>query len=114
MLELGKALSFFCSLLALFWTAVGAFTWPGTHWEDRAWLGLFRLLFAAAVCLSSGVLFRWPVRTNPDAGQPLASTLPMRLFFWGASGIVLLFLASWYLICGAPCLQTTRLCPCVV
>ncbi len=106
MLELTKAATFFASVLALYWTALGAFFIPGLHWQERLFLALARLALAAAICLLSGLLFRLPVRTNPDAHLPLTSTLPMQLFFWTAPILTLLFLASWYLTCGAPTFTT--------
>ncbi len=106
MLELAKAATFFASLLSLYWTALSAFFIPGLHWQDRLFLALARLALAAAVCLLSGLVFRLPVRTNPDAHLALTSTLPMQLFFWTAPILALLFLSSWYLTCGAPTLTT--------
>ncbi|MGA7157210.1 MAG: hypothetical protein WBY53_10200 [Acidobacteriaceae bacterium] len=102
MLELAKALTFFASLLSLYWTALTAFFIPGTRWEDRLYLAVAKLAITAFICCFSGLIFRWPSRTNPDANQPLAATLPVRLFLWGAAAITLLFLTSWYLSCGAP------------
>ena len=106
MLELTKALSFIASLLSLYWAALSAFFEPGLHWQDRLILALAKLALAAAICLLSGLIFRWPTPTNPDANQPLTSTLPMQLFLWGAAAITLLFIASWYLVCGAPTFTT--------
>ena len=106
MLELTKAATFFASILSLYWAALGAFFIPGLHWQERLFLALARLCLAAAVCLLSGLLFRLPVRTNPDAHLPLTATLPMQLFFWTAPILALLFLASWYLTCGAPTFTT--------
>ena len=114
-IDLGKALSFLCSLLSLYWVAGAAFFSPWTRWQDRMVLVLLRLILAAAVCFMSCLLFRWPVKSNPDAGQQLLTTLPVKLFFWAAAGITLLFFASWYLVCQAPCLQSvSRACPCRV
>jgi hypothetical protein len=83
---------------------LAAFFRPGSWWEDRLTAALGKLLISCLICLASGVLFRWPARTNPDAGTPLLATLPVRMFLWGATGIAALFGASWYLVCGGPCL----------
>jgi hypothetical protein len=106
MLELAKAATFFACILSLYWTAISAFFIPGLHWQDRLFLALARMALAAAICLLSGLIFRLPTRTNPDAHLPLTSTLPMQLFFWAAPILTLLFLASWYLTCGAPTFTT--------
>jgi hypothetical protein len=111
MLELSKAFSFLASILSLYWVAVNAFFVPDTRWEDRLFLALSRLALAAAICLLSGLIFRWPSRINPDANQPITSTLPMRLFFWGATCITLLFAACWYLLCAAPTSGALYPCP---
>jgi hypothetical protein len=103
-LDLGKTLTFFLSLTSLFWAALGAFFQPGSWWQDRLGVAAGKLLISCCICFASGMLFRWPAKTNPDAGQPITSTLPVRMFFWGAAGISVLFGMSWYLVCGAPCL----------
>ena len=106
MLELAKTATFFACLLSLYWTALSAFFDPGLRWQDRMILTVARLSLAAALCLISALVFRLPTRTNPDAHKPLTSTLPLQLFFWAAPILALLFLASWYLTCGAPTLTT--------
>jgi hypothetical protein len=106
MLDLAKATTFFASLLSLYWTALSAFFLPGLHWQDRLLLALARLSLTAALCLFSALIFGLPTRTHPDAHLPLTSTLPLQLFFWAAPILALLFLASWYLTCGAPTFTT--------
>jgi hypothetical protein len=111
MLDLSKALSFFLSILSLYWAAISAFFVPGAHWQERLLLALPRLAIAACICFVSALVFTWPSRSNPDAGQPIASTLPARLFLWGTSGILLLFFLSWYLVANAPCIaDVARAC----
>ncbi len=106
MLKLAKAATFFASLLALYWTALSAFFLPGLRWQERLLLGLARLALTGLLCLLSALIFRLPTRTNPAAHLPLTSTLPLQLFFWAAPILTLLFLASWYLTCGAPIFLT--------
>lgn len=102
MLELAKALSFLACVLSLYWTAVNAFFLPGIGWQDRLFLALAKLVLAACICSLSGLIFRWPSPTNPDRNQPLHATLPVQLFLWIATGLLLFFIATWYLTCGAP------------
>jgi hypothetical protein len=111
MLEFGKAFTFLASILSLYWVAINALFIPGSRWEDRLFLALSKLALAAAICLFSGLVFRWPSRLNPDANQPITATLPMRLFFWSTAGIALLFAGSWYLLCAAPFNTTLYPCP---
>ncbi|HEX3891211.1 MAG TPA: hypothetical protein VHW46_01445 [Terracidiphilus sp.] len=96
-LELTRALSFFLSILSLYWVAISAFFVPGSRWQDRLLLALVRLAFAACVCFFSGLLFSWPSRTQRRSHQPIVSTLPVQLFFWTLAGVALLFIGSWYL-----------------
>jgi hypothetical protein len=95
-LELGKAACFFVCILSLYQAAIYAFFVPGTRWEERMLLACLRLGWAAYVCFMSGLVFTLPLRSNPDRGQPLTATLPVRLFFWSSACIITLFLTSWY------------------
>lgn len=97
LLDLSKAAFFLLCILSLFHAAVVAFFLPGESWRERLIVTLVYLAFSATVCLFSGLLFSWPVQSNPDRGQPLASTLPMRLFLWSSVLIGVLFFSSWYL-----------------
>ena len=97
MLEIAKLISFLICILSLYWAAISAFFEPGSQWQDRLWIAGFKLLAAAAICFYSGMVFSWPSRSNPNALQRLTSTLPVRLFFWAGTGIVALFVLSWYL-----------------
>jgi hypothetical protein len=97
LLELSKTLSFFLSLLSLCPVMVSAFFVPGSHWQERLEMAAFRVAFSACVCFASGLLFTWPSRSNPDAGQPLMSTLPVRVFLWALVGLAILFAVSWYI-----------------
>ena len=101
-LELGKAVAFLLSILSLYWVAISAFFVPGSRWEERLYFAAARVLIAACVCFASGLLFTWPVKSNPDRDVPLMSTLPVKLFLWGMTGLVVLFAATWYLRCGGP------------
>jgi hypothetical protein len=102
LLELSKALSFLASIMSLYWVAVNAFFASGVRWEERLTIALAKLAIAACICFFSGLLFRWPSRSNPDAGQSLTSTMPVQLFFWVVGFIVVFFAASWWITCGGP------------
>lgn len=107
LLELGKTLSFFLSLLSLFPVLVSAFFEPGSRWQDRLATIAVKIALAACICFASGLLFSWPSRgssteTNPNAadpatGEPLLSTLPVRMFLWSMAAMAVLFAVSWYL-----------------
>jgi len=96
LLELGKALSFFVSILSLYWVMVSAFFVPGSRWQERLALFALRAAVAGFVCLASGLLFCRRPRETRSSAPSLVSTLPMQLYFWGISGMAALFLLSWY------------------
>lgn len=97
LLDLSKAAFFLVSMLSLFHAAVVAFFLTGVSWHERLITTLIYLAFAATVCLFTGLLFAWPSQSNPDRGQPLVSTLPVRLLLWSSVLIAVLFFSSWYL-----------------
>jgi cation transport ATPase len=96
-LDLAKAISFFSCILALYHASIHTFFVPGARWEERLVMAAARLGFAACICFLAGFVFTWPGRSNPDRFLRVTATLPVRLFFWSAAGIVVLFLSSWYL-----------------
>lgn len=97
LLEIGKALSFFLSILSLYPIALSAFFVPGSRWYERLAMALVKIAFSGCICFASGLLFSLPSQTNPDAARPLTATLPVRLFFYALAGITILFVLSWYL-----------------
>jgi hypothetical protein len=102
LLEFGKALSLLLSILSLYRVAISAFFVPAARWGERVLMALPWVGIAGCVCVASGLLFRWPARTNPDANGSLASTLPVQMFLWGVPGMAILFGLGWYLVCASP------------
>ena len=96
LLDLTKALSFFACIAVTYHAAIHTFFVPGARWQERLALALLKLALAACVCFLSGMVFTWPVRTNPDRALALTATLPVRFFFWSAAAIAVLFFSSWY------------------
>jgi len=96
LLELGRTLSFFFSLLSLYPVLLSVFFVPGTRWQERLEMALLYIALAACACFFSGILFSWPSPANPG-GESLMSTLPVRLFLWAVAGMAILFALSWYL-----------------
>ncbi|MGH9599592.1 MAG: hypothetical protein ACRD27_06985, partial [Terracidiphilus sp.] len=68
LLELGKVLSFFLSILSLCEVMMGAFFVPGTRWEDRLAATLLRIAFAGCICFASGIFFTLAARSHGTAG----------------------------------------------
>jgi hypothetical protein len=97
LLELAKPLSFFLSMLSLYPVLASAFFVPGSRWEERLGMALLRVALAGCICFSSGLLYAWHPRTDPEASEPLLTTLPVKLFFWAIAGVTILFVLSWWL-----------------
>jgi hypothetical protein len=97
MLDLARALTFFLSILSLYWVMLSAFFVPGSRWQERLAACLLRVAVAGCICLASGLLFAW--RPHIGARQSISpiATLPMRLFFWSLAGMTVLFALSWYI-----------------
>jgi len=98
LLELGRAVSFLMSILSLYWAMLSAFFIPGSHWQERLALFAARIALAGCVCFLSALLFSTrsqSPRSTADA-SPI-STLPMRLYLWSASAMIILFAVSWFL-----------------
>jgi hypothetical protein len=96
-LDLARAVTFFLSILSLYWVMLSAFFVPGSRWQERLAECLIRVAVAACVCVASGLLFAWRPRVQGQEAVSPAATLPMRLFFWGMAGIGVLFALSWYI-----------------
>jgi undecaprenyl pyrophosphate phosphatase UppP len=105
LIDLGKFLAMLASILSLYWSAVAAFFTVNADWSERLMLLALKLVIACCISVVSGMVFSLPLRANPDAGEPLLQTLPVQLFCWGAMCIVAIFLLSWYLTSGSPCLH---------
>jgi hypothetical protein len=97
-LEIGKALSFFASILSLCGLMGSAFFVPGSTWQDRLIASVAHIGFAACICFASGILFREEAALqSPESDIPLTATLPVRLFLWSLLAMALLFVLSWFL-----------------
>jgi len=106
--EIGKALSFFLSILSLYPIVGSAFFVPGTRWQDRLTMSLLKIAMAGCICFASGLFFcqpspaaRIPGVKLPELEKPLTDrlmrTLPVKMFFWTLAGVAVLFFVSWYI-----------------
>jgi cation transport ATPase len=97
LLDLGKAVSFILSILSLYPVMLSAFFVPGSRWQDRLVLSLFKIALAACICFASGFLFAFRPQARPRIAQPITTTLPVQIFFWAMVAMAILFVVSWYL-----------------
>jgi hypothetical protein len=94
LLEVAKPIALALCLISLFAVFYTAFLVPASDLEQKSWDSLVLLSLAAGICLTSGMIFREPAESGPDA---LVRTLPVQMFCWAACMMLALFLASWYL-----------------
>ena len=95
--DLGKVLTFFLTLLALLEAVNSAFFIPGVRWEARLSACALRIGIAGCFSFASGILFARSARAHGFAVPRLTATFPVRLFFWTLLGMAVLFALSWYL-----------------
>lgn len=96
-LEFGRILSFFLSILALCEAMISAFFIPGVGWQQRLAASALRVAVAGCICFASGILFTMTARAHGAHNPTLLSTFPVRLFFWTLLGMAILFALAWYL-----------------
>ena len=94
MLEIAKPIALLLCMLALWSVFYTAFLVPASDLERRSWDSLILLSLAAGICLTSGMIFR--ESEESEAGS-LMRTLPVQIFCWAVSLMLVLFLVSWYL-----------------
>jgi hypothetical protein len=102
LLEIAKPVALLICLLSLYALFHTAFLVPGTlallvpgpELHDRILDSLLLLALSAGICLASGMIFK---EAEPNPQPSLASTLPLKIFYWAAGGMLLLFVISWYL-----------------
>ena len=96
-LDIGKVITFFLTLLALLEGINSAFFIPGARWQVRLGACLLRIAIAGCFSFASGILFTMSARARRVPVPRLASTLPVRLFFCTLGAMAILFALSWYL-----------------
>jgi hypothetical protein len=93
LLEIAKPIALVLCLVSLCAVFYAAFLAPVSDLEQRIWDSIILLSLAAGISLSGGMMFRESTR---DGIEPVTRTLPMQVFCWAASMMVVLFIASWY------------------
>ena len=97
LLEIAQPISLLLCILSLFRVFHAAFLAPAVDWDQRIVHSLALLAVSACICAVSGLIFLEAGSAATVESTSLRSTLPVRLFFWSACGIVVLFLTCWYL-----------------
>ncbi|HTV82261.1 MAG TPA: hypothetical protein VME18_06390 [Acidobacteriaceae bacterium] len=98
MVVIAKFLALASSILSLCVLMGHAFFVPGSPWGDRLLNSLILLGLSACVCFAAGLIFELPDRKfDPEPTPRLTQTLPVRLFFWAAGLMAVIFAISWFL-----------------
>ncbi|MFZ0293140.1 MAG: hypothetical protein WAL52_06005 [Candidatus Sulfotelmatobacter sp.] len=96
LLELAKPVTLISTILSLYALFHTAFLIPDGGLHQRIYESLEMLALAAAIALVGGLVFRESTSKSASGGMQLIGTLPVRVFFWSASAMLILFVVSWY------------------
>ena len=94
MLEVAKPIAVALCMLSLCAVFNAAFLVPASDLESRLSATVILLSLTVGICLASGMIFR--ESAEPGADRPMR-TLPVQMFCWAVSLMLVLFLVSWYL-----------------
>lgn len=95
--EIAKPITLVVCILSLYAVFDSAFLALSMDVHQKIYESLIRLALAGAISLMGGLIFR-DASKEPHGGKArLASTLPVRLFYWTSGIMLVLFLVSWYL-----------------
>ncbi|HXC95921.1 MAG TPA: hypothetical protein VNU92_09465 [Edaphobacter sp.] len=67
---------------------------PHRAFDDRIFDSLLLLILSAAISTLGGLIFR---EAEPHPRTPLATTLPLLIFYWGTGIMTALFFLAWFL-----------------
>ena len=96
LVEVAKPVTFILCILSLYAVFHAAFMAP-SDLQQKVYESILLLALSAIVSVISGLSFR-AAEPEPQAHQiRLISTLPLQLFCWARSIMLVLFLLSWYL-----------------
>jgi hypothetical protein len=95
LLEVAKPVTLVFCILSLYAVFDAAFLSLSIDLHQRIYESLLRIALAALISVISGLIFRDATpRTRRSA---LVTTLPVQIFCWAASIMLVLFVVSWYL-----------------
>jgi hypothetical protein len=97
LVEVAKPVALMLCMLSLFAVFHTAFLVPGSDLDEKIWDSLKLLALAAGISLVSGLIFCESASDSTDDNGRLTSTLPIQVFYWAVSIMLVLFIVSWYL-----------------
>jgi hypothetical protein len=96
-IEIARPIALIFCILSLYAVFHAAFLDPAGDVRQRIWDGGIMLGLSAAICLIGGLVFRADAEARGGRDLPLTATLPVQLFVWGASAMLMIFVVSWCL-----------------
>lgn len=97
LLELAKPIVLMACILCLFAVFHTAFLVPAATINERVCDSLALLALAAGLSLLGGIIFQQATPGTKTGGFGITATLPVQVFCWTSSILIILFLVSWYL-----------------
>ena len=95
--EVAKPVALVLCILSLFALFHAAFLNPASDLEQKIWDSLVLVALAAGISITSGLIFREASREGSASNSRLTATLPVQMFCWALSVMLILFVVSWYL-----------------
>jgi hypothetical protein len=97
LVEVAKPVTLISCILSLYALFHTAFLIPASDLHQRIYDSLELLVLAGTVSLISGLVFREAAPGRHSGSDRLTSTLPVQMFCWASSAMLVLFILSWYL-----------------
>jgi hypothetical protein len=96
-LEMARLLTLLSSMLSLYAVFHTAFLIPSLDLRQKIYDSLALLMLAAVLSTISGLFFRYHDRDYYAVDGRLLATLPVRVFLWASTTMLVLFVLAWYL-----------------
>jgi hypothetical protein len=96
LVEIARPVTLISTILSLYALFQTAFLIPAGDPHQRIYESLEMLALAAAISLVGGLVFRESASKPASGATRLTGTLPVRVFFWSAGAMLILFVVSWY------------------
>jgi hypothetical protein len=96
-IEVAKPVAFILCVVSLYALFIHGFLLPSNDMHEKICDCLSLLMLAAGTAVISGLIFQRATPGSNVHGAQLLATLPVQLFCWASSIMLVLFLFSWYL-----------------
>jgi hypothetical protein len=95
--EVAKPIALLLCMLSLCAVFQTAFLVPASDLHQTILDSLELLTLAAGISLASGLIFRESAPASTADSKRIMTTLPVQVFCWAATTMLLLFVCCWYL-----------------